>query len=127
MTNLIFNKTLKNILNFCLPLLVILFFVAPSFVHAQSISIPIPNPLKNTSGTIPDLINTIIDNIVLPIGGVVAALMVMYAGFLYVTARGDTTKIKKAHEALWWAVIGAGILLGSKVIATAIQGTISKF
>jgi len=95
--------------------------------------INIPSPLKMCQGStpgsdcsIPGLLNVIINNIVVPIGGVVAALMIMYAGFLYVTARGDTAQIKKAHEALLYGCIGAAILLGAKVIATAIKGTIDQ-
>ncbi|MEK7634938.1 MAG: hypothetical protein AAB446_00690 [Patescibacteria group bacterium] len=99
-----------------------LFFVVPAFAQL----IAIPNPLQNTTGTIPDLIIAIIDNIVLPIGGVVAVLMVMYAGFLFVTARGNEKKITDAKQAILYACIGAAILLGSKVIATAIQATIEQ-
>jgi hypothetical protein len=67
-----------------------------------------------------------VNNILIPIGGVVAVLMIMYAGFLYVTAGGNEAKIKTAHQALTWAVIGAAILLGAWVISQAIQGTINQ-
>jgi len=85
----------------------------------------LPNPFKN-NGTILDLIKTLINDILLPIGAVIAVLMIMYAGFLYVTARGDTNQIGKAHDALKWAIIGAAILLGAWVISEAIQGTINQ-
>ena len=95
--------------------------------------IKIPSPLKICSGatpgaecTIPGLLKVIISDIIIPIGGVVAALMIMYAGFLYVTAGGNETQIKKAHDALLWGAIGAAVLLGAYVIATAIQGTINQ-
>ena len=52
--------------------------------------------------------------------------MIMYAGFLYVTARGNSSKIEKAHNALLWAVIGAAILLGAWVISQAISSTIDQ-
>jgi hypothetical protein len=53
--------------------------------------------------------------------------MIMYAGFKYVTARGDSTKIKEATTALTYAAIGAAVLLGAWVISQAIQGTINQF
>lgn len=94
--------------------------------------INIENPFKCPSGsgannkcTIPDFIEVIIRKILMPIGGVVAVLMVMWAGFLYVTAGGNETQIKKAHDALLSAVIGAAILLGAWAIASAIQATIN--
>lgn len=84
----------------------------------------INNPFKQN--TIKGLIETIVNDILLPIGGVVAVLMIMYAGYLYVTARGNPAEITKAHEALKWAVIGAAILLGAWVISQAITTTIDQ-
>lgn len=84
--------------------------------------IKIDNPFKKD--TIKGLIETIVNDILLPVGSVVAAVMVIYAGFLYVTAAGDPGQIKKAHDALLWAVIGAAILLGAWAISNAISGTI---
>jgi hypothetical protein len=115
----------KNILGYCVSGLVVLLFAVPSLTQAVTISIP--NPLNDSVGTsIPGLIRVIIDNILLPIGGVVAVLMIMWAGFLYVTARGDTAKLKDARNALLWAVIGAAILLGAWVISQAIESTINQ-
>ena len=52
--------------------------------------------------------------------------MVMWAGFKYVTARGDTTQIKEARDALLYAVIGAAILLGARILSDAIGRTIEQ-
>lgn len=84
----------------------------------------IENPFKEK--TIEGLITTLINDILIPIGAVVAVVMVMYAGFLFVTARGNTAQIDKAKGALLWAVIGAAILLGAWVIAEAIKGTVDE-
>ncbi len=88
------------------------------------INIKIENPFKHE--TIPGLINTIINDILIPIGSVIAVLMVMWAGFKYVTARGDTTQIKEARDALLYAVIGAAILLGARILSDAIGRTIEQ-
>lgn len=90
----------------------------------QDVLIKIDNPFKSNS--IEGLMRAIVNDILIPIGSVVAVLMVMYAGFLFVTARGDTSQIKKAKEALLYAVIGAAVLLGAWVITEAIQGTIKE-
>lgn len=139
----------KNILKHLISgVIITMIFVVPFFVQAQggtlggsqggtiggssgsqsSGPIIIVNPF-NCSGngcTISGLIKAIVNNILIPIGAVVAVMMIMYAGFLYVTAGGDPGKIKTAHQALTWAVIGAAILLGAWVISEAIQGTINQ-
>lgn len=86
-------------------------------------TIVIKNPFKG-GNSIEGFIRLIVNDILMPIGGVVAVLMIMYAGFQYVTAGGDPGKIKTAHQALLWAVIGAVILLGAWVISQSISGTI---
>ena len=84
-----------------------------------------PNPLGDIN-TIPDLINLIL-GIVMRIGIPIIALMIMYAGFLYVTARGNETQLTKAHTAIKYTLIGAAIILGAFVISNAITGTINQF
>lgn len=83
----------------------------------------IPNPL-GTITNFGDLVNKIAD-IVMAIGIPVAAVFIIYAGFLFVTARGNEEQIKKAKTTLYWAIIGTALVVGAKVIATALQGTIS--
>jgi len=126
-------KNKKNILNYFVLALMLFVFVTPVFlVYAGDVGGPgqptmkikIENPFKED--TIVGLIETIVNEILMPIGGVVAVLMIMYAGYLYVTAQGDPGKITKAHDALKWAVIGAAILLGAWVISTAISTTIDQ-
>jgi hypothetical protein len=53
------------------------------------------------------------------------ALAIIYCGFLFVFARGNSEKLTHAREALLWTIIGAAILLGALAIATMIQGTIT--
>lgn len=133
-----FNKSTKNILKHIFSGIVLMVLISPIFTTAAtegcnngsgegcnevSIKVEIKNPFKES--TIEGLIKTIIENILMPIGSVVAVLMIMYAGFKYVTAGGDTSKIKEATEALKWSVIGAAILLGAWVISQAISSTIA--
>ena len=137
-------KFSKSVFKIFVPILVSMVFVVPVFVIAQtqvdtgdpntqvdtgtkvysSGPIEIKNPFKEE--TIEGLITTIIKDILIPIGSVVAVVMVIYAGFLFVTARGDTGQITKAKDALLWAVIGAAILLGAWIISEAISKTINQ-
>lgn len=137
------SKNQKNILkHFISGTILLMIFVVPVLVLGQGgpsntqgksggtdtqpvkMNIKIINPFKHE--TIPGLINTIIDDILIPVGSVIAVLMVMWAGFKYVTARGDTTQIKEARDALLGAVIGAAILLGARILSDAIGRTIDQ-
>lgn len=147
---MVYNKNMKSLRVFLTSAVLIVIISSPVILLAQTggtntggstggtnaptsigYKINIPSPLSfcdsnGTGCTIPTLIGVIIDKVVIPIGGIVAVLMIMYAGFLFVTAQGDTAKIKKARDALLYAAIGAAILLGAKLMATAIQGTVSQ-
>ena len=59
------------------------------------------------------------------IGVIVGTFFIIYAGFLFVTARGDEAKLTRAKNAFLWSVIGMAILLGAQIFAEAIQGTVS--
>ena len=85
--------------------------------------IKFPRPFKGTGESLEDFVNLLIQDILMPIGGVVAVLMIMYAGFLYVTAGGKPDQIKKLVKP-FSAVIGAAILLGAYVISSAIFKTL---
>lgn len=52
------------------------------------------------------------------------ALAIIYSGFLFVSARGNTEKLGKAKDALLYSLIGAAILLGSWAIARLISETV---
>ena len=140
---------MKIILKHIFSGIVILFLFAPMVISATPMIIdpgqippidpgqvpPAPTPvafnivIKNPfagGNSLEEFIKKAINDIVLPIGGVIAVLMIMYAGFLFVTAGGEPAKITKAKDALLYAAIGAAILLGAWVISEAIGGTIKE-
>lgn len=82
------------------------------------------NPLGKTD-TVPGFIQTILEGM-LKIGIPIIALAVVYCGFLFVFARGNTEKVTKAKEALTYTLIGAAILLGSWAIAEMISATVTS-
>ena len=86
-------------------------------------SATIPNPLGTNS--IYTFFLEII-NIVIIAGTYVLVLAIIYTGFKYVTAGGDTRKVSEAHNALLYTVIGGAILLGSWILATAVATTVSQ-
>ncbi len=117
-------------------LLLSLVFVLPIFVSAQGGPIPpntpptiagtIPNPFNCTgSCTIIDLITAILRNIIMPIAAVGVTFWIIYAGFGFISAQGNSAKITAARENLLWSLIGAGILLGAVGISAVVRNTVS--
>lgn len=86
----------------------------------------IDNPLKTGVDTIPELLVLIINEFVLPIGGVIVTFMFIYTGFLFVMAQGNSTKIEDAKKTLIHTVIGAAIVLGALSISVIIQATVKQ-
>lgn len=84
------------------------------------------NPLNHDVNTIDKFVVAILKDIILPIGSVVVVIFIIYAGFLFVTARGNEERLKKAKETLLYVIIGAAILLGAVAISAAISGTLCK-
>ena len=87
--------------------------------------IELKNPFRY-DGDLFAFFKTLINDVILPLGGMIAVLAFIYSGFLYVMAQGDQTKIKTAHNALLYTAIGTAILLGSWAIANAIGATIGQ-
>ena len=124
------NFIKKSYSKFILSLLA--FIVIPVFmIYAQGTPPCNPaegkicNPLEgNGVNTLPDLIQKILEG-ALKIGIPIVALAVIYCGFLFVAARGNSEKLTKAKDALLYTIIGAAILLGSWAIAKMIQVTIT--
>ena len=83
----------------------------------------IKNPLNICS--IPELINLIL-GLVIDIGLPVVALAIIYVGFLFVSARGNESKLSEAKTAFLWTVVGAAIVLGAFVISNVIKVTIDN-
>jgi ABC-type amino acid transport system permease subunit len=80
------------------------------------------NPLGSTSDFFA-FINKILD-VLIQIGIPILVLFIVFAGFKFVTARGNESDVTKAKDALFWAVIGGAVLIGAKVIAEVIRATV---
>lgn len=90
-----------------------------------NIKTTIDNPLGNNLNSIPSFIEEIL-NIVLYIGIPIVTLAIIYSGFLFVTAQGNSDKLKTAKNTLLYTIIGAALLLGAFVLANAIGSTVDQ-
>jgi hypothetical protein len=85
----------------------------------------IKNPLKGGC-SLYVLIELVVNDVILPIGGVIVVFFIIYGGFLLVVSAGNEEKLKIAKKTIMYAMIGAAILLGSWVIALGIKNTIKQ-
>ncbi len=135
---------MKNIKKFVSPLiilLVVLVIVITPIVSFAQATVPkpvdsggtVPAPATSTTKIINPLgtdspdITAFIKHVLigaLKIAIPVVALAIIYSGFLFVFAMGNSEKITKARNALLYSLIGAAILLGSWAIANLIVSTI---
>ncbi|MBA3789420.1 hypothetical protein H0X32_03460 [Patescibacteria group bacterium] len=79
------------------------------------------NPLN--SSTLTDLLNKVLTYVV-QLGAIFLTIMLVYVGFLFVSARGNEEGIKKARSALLWTVVGGLLLLGAKALSDVITATV---
>lgn len=83
------------------------------------------NPLAGGDiNDIPTLVEKLL-GIVLVVGVPLIALAIIYAGFKFVTAQGNSTKLEEAKKTFVWIIVGAAILLSAYAIAQGIKATIT--
>lgn len=119
MNRKIYNIIIKNKIFINIVFFIITLFTPLAFVSAQ-----LKNPLNNID-SFGELITAVLD-IVIMIGFPVAVLAIMYSGFLFVTAQGNSEKLESAKAALLWTIIGTAVLLGASVLSTGVSSTIES-
>lgn len=111
------NKKVKLIIFF---VSLIALATTANFVYAVDFGFsPISNVINLATGDPRVIIGRIIQ-IALSFLGVISLLLIMYAGFLWMTSAGDDDKISQAKKILQNAVIGLVIILSSWAITTFI-------
>ncbi|MFH0780189.1 MAG: pilin, partial [Parcubacteria group bacterium] len=120
------NKSvIKITAGYCILALAV-FLILPLGVHAAAASDTINSNLGTTlqpTGLQNGDVRVIIGNIIkafLGVLGIIAIILVIYAGFLYMTAGGDPEKTKRAIGYLKDAAIGLAIIFSSYAIASFI-------
>ncbi len=97
--------------------------LAPSLLFAAGTGLFTP-PLENGTDLQTIFYNVI--DVVQTIMIMVTTLYLIYAGFMFVTAKGDPGKIKAARNALLWGLVGAALILCAEVLAHGIGDTVEE-
>ena len=82
------------------------------------------NPLQSIN-TISEFLNAMLGALMI-IATPIVVLMLVYSGFLFVSAQGNPEKLATAQKAIMWTIIGAVVVLGASVLASAIEGTVDN-
>lgn len=91
--------------------IIFVIFIFPLLINAQVEPVEIENPLKYD--TFEDLINAFI-NFIFWVGIAIAPIMILIAGFNFLTAGGDPKKVDTAKKIILYTVIGLAIVLLAK-------------
>lgn len=99
-----------------------LIYTLPIFASAATNGVVTP-PLKFTD----------LNQVVVAVVGVVQVLLIMatvlyllYAGLMFVVAKGEPEKISKAKNALLWGMVGAGLVISAQVLVRAIESSVNS-
>ena len=60
-----------------------------------------------------------IANLVTQIAIPIVVMFLIYAGFLFVSARGNTKQLEDAKKTFYWTIIGAAVVVGARALAEA--------
>jgi len=116
------KSILKNFTKTNITLLSILIFVLIPMSITSALNID--NPLGKTS-TINDLLLNIVGFLIV-LAIPISMILVVYAGFLYITSAGNEEKVKKAQKALIWALVGFAVVLIARSVPTIITNMLYK-
>lgn len=99
----------------------IILFVLGLMILALSVAaqgIEIPNPLK--ADTFEELVDSLID-FIFKMAMAVAPIMIIIAGFIFVTSGGDPRGVQKAKDMLLYTAIGISVIVLSKGLIEVIK------
>ena len=105
-----------------LVLLALFLSVSPAFAQTSG---TLQNPLNSAFSSVPNFIAGFL-KVVVMVALPIIILFIVYSGFMFVMARGNSEKLGQARENFLWVIIGAILILGAWVIATLIGGTVSQ-
>ncbi|MEK7072570.1 MAG: hypothetical protein AAB969_03300 [Patescibacteria group bacterium] len=124
--------TLKKITVGLLSVIVLSLFALPVLVSAQgNLNLGLENAAQIGLGDrdLKDSINSIIQ-LILSFLGILAVIIILWGGFIWMTAAGDEAKVDKAKKLIISGIVGIVIILAAYIIAnfviTQVGGQLSS-
>lgn len=111
----------------------IFFLSAVQFAHAQGLKSAGQN-LKSVGVKSGSSVNTDLPTLVggiisaaLTLVGIIFLILMVYAGYLWMTARGENEQVEKAKNIIQASIIGIVIVLSAYAITTFVTSKLSSF
>ncbi|MDO8669466.1 MAG: hypothetical protein Q7K65_04190 [Candidatus Buchananbacteria bacterium] len=120
------NKlTLKKICAGLLTVMVLSIFAVPVIVSAQGLDLGLneAGDIGLASGDLKASINSIIQ-LILSFLGILAVIIILWGGFMWMTAAGDEGKVDKAKKLIISGIVGIVIILAAYIIASYVITTV---
>lgn len=73
--------------------------------------------------SLPEIVGSLV-NVFLGFLGIVFLVLLIYAGFLWMTAQGDKTKVEKAQDTIRQAIIGLIVVIAAFAISNFVLGSL---
>ncbi|MFA6227635.1 MAG: hypothetical protein WC668_00385 [Patescibacteria group bacterium] len=122
------KKTLKKLLASMLIVVAMSMFALPVLVSAQDDVQNIDLDLiASTAGIEQGNLNSIIGgilNVAMGFLGVIAVLIILYGGFIWMTAGGEQDKVDKAKKMIYAGIIGLVIIFAAYAIAMFVMSNL---
>jgi len=83
----------------------------------------IKNPLRSEYKTVGGLVNGFVE-IFSYLVIIFAVILIIYVGFQFVLARGNSEEVKKRKDQLLWLVIGVAVVIGARIIVNVVISTL---
>lgn len=91
----------------------------------NSLDISVQSSSLNGATSLPTIIGKGV-GVLLGVLGIAFVVMVVYAGFLYLTAQGEDANVKKAKKMMTQAVIGMVIVVSAYAISSYVIAALSR-
>jgi len=122
------KKILSSIASLSLSIFVVLFLTANQALAAvcdgKGIEVCMVSFIKPANFT--ELLTAILGVFVV-IATPIVVLFIIYSGFLYVTAKGNSEQTQKATRSLTYSIIGGVLIIGAVAISKVIENVVNAF
>ncbi len=104
---------------------VIRFSILGQVLPLMSFAQGIENPLKSNPHTVLEIFNLVMPK-VNAVAGMIAAVSLIYNGYLFAKARGNPKELETAQKYFEGTIIGLLIILGANLVVGIITATIAN-
>ncbi|MCR4281074.1 MAG: pilin [Candidatus Kaiserbacteria bacterium] len=101
------------------------FFASVAIAYSATNDARLENPLNSAFSTVPDFISGVL-RVVVMIALPIITIFIVFAGFKFLAARGNSSKLDEAKKNFMWVIVGALLIMGAWVLATLIAGTVTQ-